>query len=270
MVSGGPPSFLAGSPPRIFAHRGLALNAPENTVLAFRHALEHGATHLETDVRASRDGVAVLSHDASLALPELDIPLEELRIAELQRIDLGYGQSFSSLTEALEAFPEALFNLDVKSEGAIAATAAAVLAAGATGRVLVTSFSEERRRKTLRLLPGVASSASAPVVAQSVVAARLGNRALLRRVLNGCVAVQVPETASVLRVVTPHFVRAIHSAGVEVHVWTVNDPAAMERLLDTGVDGLVTDRPDLAAALVDRRSDRGTDRGTARDTPGMP
>ena len=262
MVSGGPSTFLAGSPPRILAHRGLALNAPENTVLAFRHALENGATHLETDVHVSRDGVAVLSHDARLALPELDIHLEELRIAELQRIDLGFGQSFASLADALDAFPEARFNLDVKSEDAVAATAAAVRAAGATDRVLVTSFSEERRRRTVRLLPGVASSASAPVVAQAVLAARLGNTALLRRVLSGCVAVQVPETASVLHVVTPHFVRSVHSVGVEVHVWTVNDPATMERLLDTGVDGLVTDRPDLAAALIRRRNDR--------DTPGMP
>jgi len=254
VISGGPSSFLAGSPPRIFAHRGLALNAPENTVLAFRHALASGATHLETDVHASRDGVAVLSHDAGLALPELDIQLEELRIAELQRIDLGYGQSFASLAEALEAFPKARFNLDVKSEDAVAATAAAVRAAGATDRVLVTSFSEERRRRTVRLLPGVASSASAAVVAQAVVAARVGNRALLRRVLRGCIAVQVPETASVLRVVTPHFVKAVHSVGVEVHVWTVNEPAAMDRLLDTGVEGLITDRSDIAAAVISDRS----------------
>jgi len=257
--SGGPSSFLAGSPPRIFAHRGLALNAPENTNLAFRHALDHGATHLETDVHASRDGIAVLSHDARLALPDLDIHVDELRLVELQRIDLGFGQSFSSLAEALDAFPEARFNLDVKSEDAVAAAAAAVLATRATGRVLVTSFSEDRRRRTVRLLPGVVSSASAPIVARCVVVARLGNSALLRRVLRGCVAVQVPESASVLRVVTPHFVRAVHSVGVEVHVWTVNDPAIMGRLLDIGVDGIVTDRPDLAAALITRR--------TLRDTP---
>ncbi|MEA9997623.1 glycerophosphodiester phosphodiesterase family protein [Cryobacterium sp. RTS3] len=256
MISGGPSTFLAGSPPRIFAHRGLALNAPENTVLAFSHALASGATHLETDVHVSRDGVAVLSHDARLALPELDIQLEALRIAELQRIDLGFGQSFASLAEALDAFPEARFNLDVKSEDAIAATATAVRAAGATDRVLVTSFSEDRRRRTVRLLPGVASSASASVVAQAVVAARVGNRALIRRVLSGCVAVQVPETASVLHVVTPHFVRAVHSVGVEVHVWTVNEPAAMDRLLDTGVEGLITDRSDDAAALISDRSQR--------------
>jgi glycerophosphoryl diester phosphodiesterase len=258
VAAGGPSRFLAGPPPRVFAHRGLALNAPENTVLAFRHALEHGATHLETDVHVSLDGVAVLSHDARLALPELDIHLEQLRLAELQRIDLGFGQSFSSLAEALDALPEARFNLDVKSEEAVAATAAAVLAAGATERVLVTSFSEDRRRRTVRLLPGVVSSASAAIVARATVAVRLGNTALLRRVLAGCAAVQVPERASLLHVVTPNFVRALHSVGVEVHVWTVNDPAAMERLLDIGVDGLVTDRSDLAASLISGRTDRNT------------
>jgi glycerophosphoryl diester phosphodiesterase len=94
------------------------------------------------------------------------------------------------------------------------------------------------------------------VVAQAVVAARVGNRALLRRVLSGCVAVQVPETASVMHVVTPHFVRAVHSVGVEVHVWTVNEPATMHRLLDTGVEGLITDRSDVAAALISDRSRR--------------
>ncbi|TFC07311.1 glycerophosphodiester phosphodiesterase family protein [Cryobacterium mannosilyticum] len=246
--------FLDGSVPRVFAHRGLSLNAPENTLLAFRHALLAGATHLETDVRASDDGVAVLSHDADFAVPGARIRVSRLRMAELRRINLGWGQPFASLAEALDAFPDARFNLDVKSDAAVEATVAAVLAANATDRVLITSFSEDRRARTVRSLPGVATSASSLLVGRAFVAAELGLGGQVRRAALGLSAMQVPETVRSLRILTPRFLRAMHSLGVEVHVWTVNEPAAMRRLLDAGVDGLITDRSDLAVGVIADRS----------------
>ncbi|WP_241986847.1 glycerophosphodiester phosphodiesterase family protein [Cryobacterium fucosi] len=238
----------------MFAHRGLALNAPENTLPAFRHALLAGATHLETDVRASDDGVAVLSHDAEFAVPGARIRVNRLTLAELHRINLGQGQSFASLGEALDAFPDARFNLDVKSEDAIEATVAAVRAANATDRVLITSFSEARRARTVRSLPGVATSASSALVGRAFLAAEFGFGGQVRRAVSGLSAIQVPETVRSLRILTPRFVRAMHTVGVEVHVWTVNDPAAMRRLLEAGVDGLITDRCDLAVGVIAGRS----------------
>lgn len=246
--------FLEGAGPRVFAHRGLALDAPENTLLAFRHALAAGATHLETDVHASADGIAVISHDADYDVAGTRIRLDRLTMDELRRIGLGKGQSFCSLREGLDAFPDARFNIDVKSATAAQATAVAVRDAGAIGRVLITSFSENRRQRTAALLPGVATSASAPVVVRSVLAAGLGMAAPVRLSLKGFAAVQVPESVRSVRILTPRFIRSMHAAGVEVHVWTVNDRDDMIRLLNLGVDGLVTDRCDLAVAVIAART----------------
>lgn len=251
MASSQRPDFLAGSRPRVFAHRGLAVDAPENTLLAFLKALNAGATHLETDVHATLDGVAVISHDADLSrVAGRDIQVSQLTIAELRRIDLGQGQSFVSLDELLEAFPNARLNIDVKSDDAVGPTAAAILRQRATNRVLVTSFSENRRRRTAHLLPGVASSASSSGVIRAVLSAKLGLAPATRHALRGLRAVQIPERARGVRLVTPRVIAALHAAGVEVHVWTINDPRHMKRLLDMGVDGLVTDRTDLAVALI--------------------
>ncbi|KQV08582.1 glycerophosphodiester phosphodiesterase [Leifsonia sp. Root112D2] len=250
-----PGRFFAPGGPRVFAHRGLAIDAPENTLLAFRRAIAAGATHLETDVHASRDGIAVISHDPDLSrLVGHDARVEDLSMAELRAIDLGFDQPFCSLEEALEALPDALFNIDVKTERAERPTAVAIAAAAATDRVLITSFSEARRRRTADALTGVATSASVVRFLPAVLAAKMGLSPLVRRALRGLDAVQVPERRGAFRIVSPRTVRAMHAAGVEVHVWTVNDPLDMGRLLDWGVDGLVTDRCDLAVEVIRSRS----------------
>jgi glycerophosphoryl diester phosphodiesterase len=244
-------TFLSGPLPRIIAHRGLAIEAPENTLLAFLRALSAGATHLETDVHASADGVAVISHDPDLSrVAERSARVDQLTMAELRRIDLGQGQTFCSLAEALDAFPEARYNIDIKNERAALPAARAILDARAIDRVLITSFDEKRRKAAADALPGVASSASVTRFLPALVAAKLGNSALARRSLRGLVAVQIPERRGPLRLVTRRTVRVLHEAGVEVHVWTVNDPTQMIRLLDLGVDGLVTDRCDILKTLV--------------------
>ena len=254
-MSGESSGFLASAGPHVFAHRGLALEAPENTLVAFRSALSAGATHLETDVHATLDGIAVISHDADLTrLAGEPGRIDKIAMAELTRVDLGAGHSFASLAEALDALPDARFNIDVKSDAAAEPTARAVLAANAVHRVLITSFSEDRRRRTVGLLPGVATSASAPVVVRAFLASALGLVEPARRALRGFSAVQVPERTRLVRIVTSRFVRAMHAQGVEVHVWTVNEPSAMRRLLDLGVDGIVTDRCDLAVTVIAERA----------------
>ena len=247
-------AFLAAPHPRILAHRGLAREAPENTLLAFAHALANGATHLETDVHVSLDGVAVISHDPDLTRLGRDLRIDQLTMVELQHISLGAGQSFTSLNDALESFPAALFNIDVKTDGAAEPTARAILNQRATERVLVTSFRESRRRYTLGLLPGVVSSASSSLVAQALALCHLGREEPIRRILQGCVAVQVPERVGRVHILSPRFITMMHRVGVEVHVWTINDPTDMTRLLDRGVDGLVTDRTDLARDVITRRT----------------
>jgi len=248
--------YFAGETPRVLAHRGLATQAPENTLLAFAAAIGLGVSCLETDVHASADGVAVIAHDPELsrvALGRSD-KVESLTVAELAKVDLGEGQHMPTLAEALDAFPDAHFNIDLKSAASVEPTVAAVRAVRAEERVLLTSFSERRRRAALRLLPEVATSASGPRFAAALLASVVRGGPAVRAALRGLHAVQIPERALGLDTVSPARLRAFHAAGVEVHVWTINDQDVMRRLLDRGVDGIVTDRADLALEVLAERS----------------
>lgn len=237
-------------PPRVLAHRGLAGEHRENTLPSFAAALAAGAAYLETDVQLSRDGVAVLSHDPDLqrvfGRPER---VADLTARELSLLD---GGGVPTLSDALAAFPHARFNIDVKADGAQRPTALAVRACGATQRVLVTSFSESRRSQTVGLLRGVATSAARRGVAAALAAASIGSRRAMRAATAGIHALQVPVRYGALPVVTPRFIDAAHAVGVEVHVWTVNEPAEMLRLRRLGVDGVITDRCDVALATFGR------------------
>ena len=235
----------------MLAHRGLAIEAPENTLLAFEKAVRIGCHYIETDVHVSLDGVAVVTHDPSLdRVAEHDIEVRTLTMEQLRRVDLGRGQGFCSLEEALDAFPETRFNIDVKIEEAVEPAIAAVTATHATPRVLLTSFSDRRRLRLATLLPGVATSAGSAGVIRARLAGFTGSARLLTGVLRGARALQIPERVGPLRLVTAAFVAAAHRIGAEVHVWTVNDASDMRRLLDLGVDGLVTDRADVALPLT--------------------
>lgn len=251
MSDGVTTAYFEGEPPRVLAHRGLALEAPENTLLAFAKAVAIGVSHVETDVHVSHDGVAVIAHDPSLErVAARPVRVDQLTMPELRRVELGEGQGFASLAEALDGFGETRFNIDVKTEGAVAPTIEAVLRTRSADRVLLTSFSERRRLRLATAIPGVATSAGGSGVLAARSAALSGNRALLRRALRGARALQIPERANGIRLVTPRFLRALHELDVETHVWTVNDPIDMRRLLALGVDGLVTDRADIALELI--------------------
>ena len=240
--------------PRVFAHRGLATSAPENTLAAFRAAVDLGVHYVETDVHGSKDGFAVISHDPDLTrLAGNASAVSDYRMSELGAIDLGGGQNFSSLAQALDAFPDTRFNIDIKSADAIAPTIAAIRAAKAVGRVLVTSFSEARRLAAVRELPGVATSTGARRFASALASATFARSAALASTLREIDCVQVPTHYGPLRITTPRIIRRLHLAGVEIHVWTINDAVTMHRLLDLGIDGLVTDRADIAIAVLAER-----------------
>jgi len=246
--------FFSPAPPRVFAHRGLALEAPENTLLAFLHAVNAGVTHIETDVHASADGVAMISHDPDLArVAGREVRVSQLTASELRRVPLGEAQNYCSLAEALDAFPETRFNIDVKSADAIPGTIAAIRDLRATERVLIGSFSTKRRLAVVRELPGVATSISAGGALPAAHAARAGAVRMLTRLLAGVDAVQLPTKVAGAPITAARTIENFHAAGVEVHIWTINDPAEMTRLLDAGVDGIVTDRADLALPLVAER-----------------
>lgn len=255
-----PSSYFEPGLPRVFAHRGLAAatdasaGAPENTLLSFAAALGVGVSYVETDVHASRDGVSVVSHDPDLTrLAGIQSAVSDYTMTELRAIDLGFDQGFCSLAEALDVFPETRFNIDIKSADAVQPTVDTIRAANAVGRVLVTSFSERRRLAAVRQLPGVATSSGALRFAAALGAGKLALGPALRRTLRAVDCVQVPMKYGPLSITTPLMIRRLHRAGVEIHVWTINDKPTMHALLDLGVDGLVTDRADLAMKVLAER-----------------
>jgi len=238
--------YFAGRRPRVLAHRGLHTTSPENTLGAFSAAVEAGVDYIETDIVASRDGFAMVSHDLVLdRVAGISAAVNSLSAAELADIDLG-GEGFITLEQALSEFPTTRFNIDVKDAGAIDGLVRAVTATNAHDRVLVSSFSSSRRRAAVTRLPGVATSATATEFLGVFAAARLG---ITPRVSDQH-AVQIPARVGSLSTVTPALLSRYHRAGLEVHVWTVNDPAEMRRLIDAGVDGIVTDRADLALDIL--------------------
>lgn len=240
--------------PRVFAHRGLALSAPENTIAAFQAAIDVGAHYVETDAHATSDGVAVLVHDPEIIADGVTHTVRNLTWSQLRQLDLGGGHRVPALASALVTFPRTRFNIDVKSEQAAGPVAHAVRAEKAEDRVLVTSFDEARRSRATALLADAASSASSERFTRAFIGARLGSAALVRAGLGGIRCVQIPERHRNVQLVTRRTVNAFHRAGVEVHVWTVNEPDDMRRLLDLGVDGIITDRADLALSVVAQRS----------------
>ena len=243
--------YLSLPRPRVLAHRGLAVGVPENTLAAFRAAAALGVPYLESDVRATRDGVAVLVHDDGLhRIAGHSVAVDEIDWADLRKVDLGGGARVPSLAEALELMPDSRFNLDVKSEDAIEPMARAIRSVGAQDRVLIGSFSGRRRKGVVAQLPGVAASAAPTEVLLAFLAGLLGVTPLARWALRTVDAVQIPVAAGPLRLGSARSIRAFHRAEVEVHFWTVNDTDEMARLLDNGADGIVTDRADLALALV--------------------
>ncbi len=257
------PWFAGATTPRILAHRGFvppdADEIAENTLAAFAAAQGLGIDYIETDAHVTSDGHAVLAHDADLARVAVDPrALSDVTLREFQDVMATRGGGLT-VKEALEAFPDVRFNVDVKTDSGVLPVAAAV--ATDADRVLLTSFSDGRRQRTVAAAQArggrPAASAGTSQIARAVGASRLRSDRLFRRAVTGVDALQVPERHKGVQVVTRHFVRAAHRAGVEVHVWTVNDPDDMSRLLDLGVDGLVTDYADVALAVRAARETKG-------------
>lgn len=247
--------YFSPSGIHVFAHRGLVSeSAAENTLAAFQNALDAGATHLETDVQATKDGVAILFHDNTLKrVGGIDRDVKSLTFAEIQAIEIP-GGPILSLQEALEKLPHARFNLDIKRSFAAEPTMRAIIAAAAQARVLVSSFSDSRRRKTVRLLHrrgiSVATGMGLAKILSAVVAAKLRWRAGFNRVVQGVHAVQVPFEHPLINPLNPRFIEYARSAGLQLNYWVVNDEQTMQELVGLGATGIVSDRADVAARAL--------------------
>lgn len=220
-------------------------------MVAFAAALNAGADYIETDVHASSDGIAVVSHDPTLLRTAgIDRHVRSLSWSELREVSLGDDQTIPRLDEVLEAFPDTRFNIDLKSDDVVEPAVRAVRTARAERRVLLTSFDESRRRRAAALLPGVATSGSRRTVILAIIASLLRSKLLMRYALRNVVALQVPLRNGPIKVLTPQMIDLVHRLRKEIHVWTINDPRIMAKLLRAGVDGIVSDRIDLALEVV--------------------
>lgn len=240
-----------------FAHRGGAyhpeIEGLENTLAAFRHAVALGYRHLETDVHLTRDGVLLAFHDAVLdRVTDRVGAVADLTLADIREARIGGREEIPTFASLVEAFPDAHFNVDLKAAGTPAALAALVDERGMHDRLLVGSFSRRLIREFRRLTGGRVATAADPL---EVAAYRFSPTTGLARRLagSGFVALQIPRRRGPLTLVTPGLLRRAHAAGVEVHVWTVDDADEMAELLDLGVDGLFTDRTDVLKDVLQER-----------------
>jgi len=245
-----------------FAHRGGAFHPEieglENTLTAFRHAVGLGYRYLETDVHATRDGVLLAFHDTVLDRVTDQVgEIASASYAEVRRAKIGDDEHVPTLAELFDAFPEARFNIDIKSEAAIRPLVDFVAARDAADRVLVGSWSLTRLRDFRRLTEGRVPTSGAPVEIALFWAlpARVADRLTGRAVS----ALQIPHRWGPIVVASARVVRRMHAAGKHVHVWTIDNPDEMHLLLDRGVDGLMTDRTDILKAVL-------TERGLWRET----
>ncbi len=238
--------------PLLFAHRGARVERPENTLIAFRHALDLGADALELDVHATRDNVIVVHHDATLARSSgLPVAIRDIEWAALSQVDVGHtfkneagerpfvGTRIPRLDEILAELPGVPLNVDLKPDSAslCASVVALIRASRATASVRLASFHGKNLQRVRRAGYEGETSFGPRGVAMLLAHGGVGARWLGEHAN----AAQVPTHYGPLRLDTPRFVRAVHRVGAVVHYWTINDPREAERLLRLGADGLVTD-----------------------------
>ena len=231
----------------VIAHRGGSWpGIEENSLLAFVEAASRGLRWSETDVRASVDGVLYAVHDPDLERTAgIPAQIRQLQSSRLDRITLSDGSALPRLTDVLDAVPGMQLNVDVKDESGVVPMIALASDPAFADRLRLASFSSRRLRALRRALPEVRTSVGMAEVAGVLAAGSLGLRHLPWTV--DCV--QVPERMRI-PVVTSRFVRGVHAASRQVHVWTVNDAEQMTRLIARGVDALVTDEVELALRIA--------------------
>jgi len=264
-----PHAFFAEGPPRpwVIAHQGGDGLWPGDTLFAFENAADLGVDILEMDMHSTADGVLVMMHDATVdRTTDGSGPINGMTLAQLKELDAGYdwtsddGQSYPfrgqgitvpTLDEVFSAFPDMRFNIEIKqAEPSITRPfCQKIREYGVTDQVLVASFSQPVMDEFRQVCPQVATSAGETEVIQLFALSKV----FLEGVLSpGYQAVQVPEERSGLRVLAPRFVGAASNRDLEVHAWTINETDDMRRLLELGLDGIITDRPDRLLELLGR------------------
>ena len=242
--------FLDHPGPLPFAHRGGASQWPENTMPAFEGAVALGYRYLETDAHVTADGVCLAFHDDHLDRVTdrtgaiADLPY---RLVKDARVD--GREPIPLLEDLIGSFPAVRINIDPKHDEVVEPLAAVIRRTGALGRVCLGSFSDDRLSRLRDMLGPELCTSLGP---RGVARLRAGSFGLPTGGLAGA-CVQVPHRVKGVRLVDERFVAKAHAAGLQVHVWTIDDPDEMHELLDRGADGLMTDQPAVLKAVLESR-----------------
>lgn len=233
------------------AHRGSRELWPENTMVSFQGAVSLGYQWLETDLRLTSDGVIVCHHDSTVdRTTDGSGMVRDMSFRQVSELDAGcrfFSRSgvgserarIPALREVLESFPQTNLIVDLKEDEVVEPLARIIREMEIARRLIVGSFSSRRLRRFRSLSPGVATSAGMAEVSR-MLAQGFRNAGRM-----SCDLVQIPRRYLGIRIVSVGTVRRCHEAGLSVHVWTVNERVGMERLIEIGVDGIITDRPDV-------------------------
>ena len=251
----------------VFAHRGGGGLYPENTLGAFEYSVKMGVDVLELDVHATRDGTLVVMHDANVErTTDGRGKVSEMTLGEVRKLDAGYkfstdgGQNFPfrgrqitipTLEEIFDALPNKTFNIEPKQEtpSIIAPLCSLLRARKMTDKVIVGSFRQSIIDEFRRECPEIATAASPSEATEYLALSKSG---LSEAYSPPMQALQIPENLGSLSIVTKDFVENAHRKNLKVHVWTINEPDAMQRLISIGVDGIMTDYPDRLLDLLKR------------------
>ena len=251
----------------VFAHRGGGGLYPENTLGAFEYSAQMGVDVLELDVHATRDGTLVVMHDANVErTTDGRGKVSEMTLGEVRKLDAGYkfstdgGQNFPfrgrqitipTLEEIFDALPNKTFNIEPKQEtpSIIAPLCSLLRTRKMTDKVIVGSFRQSIIDEFRRECPEIATAASPSEATEYLALSKSG---LSEAYSPPMQALQIPENLGSLSIVTKDFVENAHRKNLKVHVWTINEPDAMQRLISIGVDGIMTDYPDRLLDLLKR------------------
>ncbi len=235
--------FLDWPGPLAFAHRGGASEVPENTMPAFQHAVDLGYRYVETDVHVTRDGVLVAFHDDLLdRVTDRVGVIAELPWREVQQAKVDGREPIPLLEDLLGEWPELRVNIDPKHDAAVEPLAAVLTRCDAVDRVAVGAFSDRRLARVREFTGGTLCTSMGPKEVARLVSVSRGGPG------NGGLTspcAQVPTNQGRMPLVTEELVRAAHRRRIQVHVWTIDDADEMTRLLNLGVDGIMTDRPQV-------------------------
>ncbi|MBI5963605.1 MAG: glycerophosphodiester phosphodiesterase [Chloroflexi bacterium] len=253
--------------PLVIAHQGGDGLWPGDTLFAYQKAAELGVDVLEMDIHITKDGVLILMHDEAVdRTTDGTGEIESVTLAELKQLDAGYdwtpdeGKTFpfrgqgitvTTLEEVFQTFPEKLMTIEIKKSNAsmIKPFCDLIRQYNMQDKVITASFYDDKLKEFRKECPEVATSSAKN---ETTVFVLLSKVFLAGFYSPDFVSLQVPEESGGITVMTESFVRASHSRGLAVEVWTINDPETMKKLIEWGVDGIMTDRPDLMIELLGR------------------